>query len=240
MKTERTIGFAKDITQEEEVIIKTARAFARSQHQYVIITRQNTRDIIFASGNFEFLCGMSADDICNNRENFYKKSIIREDLEFLKEIQERCEGFVHNMPHDSGMDCALHCDLHIKGKRGTRLIHAIFTRIDWDDTKTSRYTLCSFNISSGKAFGRTIIKTGTNVIYEYKQGKWKEERLYALKSTERDMLLLTTQGLTVSQIATALCKSEEAIKSCRKLLYKRLGVKNTAEAMSFVVNFQLL
>lgn len=239
MKTERTIGFAKDITQEEEIIIKTARAFARSQHQYVIITRQNTRDVIFASGNFDFLCGMSADDICNNRENFYKKSITHEDLQFLKEIQERCEGFVRNLPRESGLDCALHCDLHIKGNRGTRLVHAIFTRIDWDETKTSRYTLCSFNISSGKAFGRIIIKTGTNVIYEYKQGKWKEERLCALKGTERDVLLLTTQGLTVPQIATALCKSEEAIKSCRKLLYKRFGVKNMTEAISFAVNFQL-
>lgn len=118
-------------------------------------------------------------------------------------------------------------------------MHITFTTLVHDNDGAPLYSLCSFNISSGKAFGRTIIKTGANVIYEYKQGKWKEERLYALKSTERDMLLLSTQGLTVPQIATALCKSVEAIKSCRKLLYKRLGVKNTAEAMSFAVNFQL-
>ena len=76
--------------------------------------------------------------------------------------------------------------------------------------------------------------------YDLLRHKWvlKEER--TLSETERDVLWLSTQGYTMNEIADKLYKSIDTIKSCKRSLFMRLGVKNIAEALYHAVNYRLL
>jgi len=62
----------------------------------------------------------------------------------------------------------------------------------------------------------------------------------ALTETERDILRLSSQGYTMDEIATMLCKSIDTIKTYKKRLFAKLEVRSIAEALSYATNYKLI
>ena len=57
---------------------------------------------------------------------------------------------------------------------------------------------------------------------------------------EHDILMLSSQGYTIKEIASMLCKSEDSIKSYKRVLFAKLGVKSITEAVFAAINYDLL
>ena len=58
--------------------------------------------------------------------------------------------------------------------------------------------------------------------------------------TEREILALSAQGYVMADIANIMCKSIDTIKTCKRNLFAKLGVKNIAEALFYSINHKLL
>ncbi|MDE5825767.1 MAG: helix-turn-helix transcriptional regulator, partial [Lachnospiraceae bacterium] len=123
------------------------------------------------------------------------------------------------------------------------LIHHILTPLALTQNGKIWLALCTVSMSSRNTPGHIIMKKeNCKEYHEYDliRHKWilKEEKV--LSETERDVLWLSTQGYTMNDIADKLCKSVDTIKSCKRALFTRLGVKNIAEALYHAVNYRLL
>ena len=77
--------------------------------------------------------------------------------------------------------------------------------------------------------------------------QWKlEEQTWTLcdklnlKELERAMIRLASRGCTIEQIAEQVGKSPDTVKSYRRELFARLGVKNMNEAVTYCYNHKLL
>ena len=69
---------------------------------------------------------------------------------------------------------------------------------------------------------------------------WEKKEGITLSETARDVLRLSAQGYTMNDIADRLCKSVDTIKACKRNLFAKLGVKNIAEALFHVTNYQMI
>ena len=57
---------------------------------------------------------------------------------------------------------------------------------------------------------------------------------------EKDILFLSARGYNTTQIAQEICKSEDAVKSCKQKLYKRWGVGTKEEILIMAMNLGLI
>ncbi|MCC8119808.1 MAG: LuxR C-terminal-related transcriptional regulator [Bacteroidales bacterium] len=57
--------------------------------------------------------------------------------------------------------------------------------------------------------------------------------------TERQVLLMSFQGLSQQEIADAIHYSVDTIKHIKRQLFERFGVKNIAQAVSYAANYRL-
>lgn len=74
--------------------------------------------------------------------------------------------------------------------------------------------------------------------YQYK--KWIENNGIKLKDTEKEMIILASEGLTIHDIANRMCKSIDTIKSYRKSIYTKLNVENITEAVFYALDRKLI
>ena len=61
-----------------------------------------------------------------------------------------------------------------------------------------------------------------------------------MSQVEINILILVAQGLSTESIADLMCRAVDTIKSAKKKIFKKLGVKNSVEALAYVINYRLL
>ena len=79
---------------------------------------------------------------------------------------------------------------------------------------------------------------GANSYYEYllREHCWKKKYIPELSEMEQEILALSAQGYTMSDMADMLCRSVDTVKASKKRLFTKLGVRNIASAVSFASN----
>jgi DNA-binding NarL/FixJ family response regulator len=103
--------------------------------------------------------------------------------------------------------------------------------------------LCTIALSARNAPGHVIMRdANSKSYYEYSLDKhmWIKQDGITLSETERDVLTLSAQGYTMNDIANKLYKSVDTIKTCKRVLFVKMGVKNIVEALSYATNYKLL
>lgn len=76
--------------------------------------------------------------------------------------------------------------------------------------------------------------------YNYNTRTWWTSVLPNLKMIEREILSLSTQGLTVREIAAFVNRSEDTVKTYKRAVFEKLGVDNISQAVSMAQNFNLI
>lgn len=61
-----------------------------------------------------------------------------------------------------------------------------------------------------------------------------------LTESEKNVITLSIQGFTMSEIADRMCLSHDTIKKYRKQLFEKLGVRNITEAIIAAANNKLI
>lgn len=225
------------------VLAKAAVAFSRSMYQSIILIDCVRGGFLYVSGNFDFLCGLPADEVQRRGFSFYRTCIVPEDLEMLRNLGTAWKELTRQFSVEEWTDFSCHCDARIQNGRNVHLMHHTFTLLDADEESRPRLVLCAMSMSSANGAGHIRMRRSTDdIYYEYnaKSLSWEKRRCVPLKDMERRLLFLAGQGLTVAEIARELCKSVDAVKTCKQKLFKRLGARNTAEAVAYAINYQLL
>lgn len=103
--------------------------------------------------------------------------------------------------------------------------------------------LCTIALSPNNEPGNIIMrKVDSNTYYEYSLSthKWNEKRIAVLSQEEKDVLILSTQGYTMTEISEKMCKSVDTIKSYKRKIFTKLNVNNISEAIGNATNYKLL
>lgn len=140
-------------------------------------------------------------------------------------------------------DYTISYDFHIlKGKRKRLINHKLTPLIL---TKDGRIWLamCTISLAAGNEPGNVIMKKpGFGMFYQYSfyDHKWEKHKEIVLTDNEREVLSLSTQGYTMNDIADNICKSVDTVKACKCSIFRKMGVKNIAEALTYAQNHQLI
>ena len=85
-------------------------------------------------------------------------------------------------------------------------------------------------------------KKGLPTYWEYslESHQWMERATVTLRPQEKQVLILSAQGYTVPQIADKMCRALDTVKTYKRALFERLGVRSITEALTVATNQGLL
>jgi DNA-binding CsgD family transcriptional regulator len=176
--------------------------------------------------------------------SFYLKNVPDEDLQLLLKINEAGFQFYNNIALDKRTDYSISYDFHLKQPNGhLMLINHKLAPLILDTNGNIWIALCLVSLSSNNNPGNIIIKNAKEKkFFEYNISlkKWNEQKIVRLNNQEKEILMLSSQGLTVERIAKELFLSVDTIKFHKKNLFKKLNVNNISEAILSAVNIGII
>lgn len=229
--------------QKINQLVNAVKAFARSTHQCVYIIDYFRQNFLYVSENLAYWCGQSSDKIKDFGYRFYLDYVPEKEQKMLLEINRKGFNLFNEIPFTERFDYAISYDFHIIHGRKLRLVNHHLTPMVLTKDGRIWLALCTISMSARSTPGYIIMrKSGSKSYYEYSldKHKWIKKESITLGETERDVLILSAQGYTMSDIADKLCKSVDTIKACKRVLFSKLEVKNIAEALSYAINYKLL
>lgn len=81
---------------------------------------------------------------------------------------------------------------------------------------------------------------GKREIYDPMTSQWNEWKIPELTAVEINVLALSAQGLSVNEIAQALHKAVDTIKSARKRIFRKIQVENITQAVLYALNNKVI
>lgn len=220
---------------EWECLINASQAFGRITYQGICVVDLVTKSMPYVSENMEKWYVVSPQRIKRAGLGFYLEKIPSEERTVLKEVNQKGLDFFNKLPVEERMNYVLVYDFHVVcgGKR--RLVRHSLTSMALAKNGQVRLVLCSVSLSPRQSIGRYMIRrvgTGTSFEYSLDRHCWVKRARAMLSKMEHDVLSLSAQGFSITAIAHRLCRSEDAIKSCRKKIFLKLDVENITSALA--------
>ena len=236
-------GITEEDYRQADIFVRAAKAFARNTSQCVYIIDYFRQGFLYVSDNLAHLCGIPAAEIRNHGYEMYLKHVPPAESAMLKEVNDKGFALFNTFPDKDKIYYTITYDFHLTNGKKKRLVNHKLTPLTLAKDGRIWLALCTISLSARHNPGKIIIrKEGDDIHYEYDTvlGMWKEKQNIALSQTEKDILHLSAQGYTMTEIADMLCKSVDTIKSCKRTLFAKLDVRNITEALSFVSNYKML
>ena len=225
-------------------LIQFAKSFSQVAYQSIYLIDYYKRTFLYVSENPLFLCGHSPAHVLNEGYSFYLKNVPQEDLEMLLKINIAGFEFYNNIPTTERLHYSISYDFHLKQPNNHQiLINHKLAPIVLDKDYNIWIAVCIVSLSSNDKAGNVKIKNVNQPYYhEYDMDteQWAERKMIKLNSHEKEILLLSSQGLTTEEIAKRLYVSLDTVKFHRKVIFKKLQTKNITEAISAATNFTLI
>ncbi len=223
--------------------IKTAEAFSRNMYRPIIIVDLYRKKQIYRSGNFSFFVGRSYEESKKNAYQFYLDAIPENELKEIVTVLRKTHELFLSFPIEERSNLILSYYFHVISDGKKRLICQNITPLALTDKGELWLILCTFSLSSRKLPGNFIVKRHNDPDYfQYRpdKGVWYHKEGIMLTSVEKDILLLSSQGYTMKEIAVAFGKSQDMIKAYKRVLFSKLRVSSITEAVFTAVNYSLL
>ncbi|OJU22586.1 MAG: helix-turn-helix transcriptional regulator [Sphingobacteriales bacterium 41-5] len=224
--------------------ISAADAFARTTYRSIYLADYFQRKFLYVSDNPLFLCGLTSEQVKDLGFSFYLQQVPRSDLELLLEINTAGFHFFERIPFDERMDYVVSYDFHLTQTSGKNLlINHKLTPLLLDEKGQMWVSLCIVSLSARKEAGNIEIrKKGSPIIFEFDRAKkvWHKNEKTKLNEREKEILLLSAQGLTTNEIAKEVYLSVDAIKFHRKNIFEKLSVDNITEAIMHSVSYSII
>ncbi len=231
----KVLGVTEFGCSELELLINASRAFGRSTYQGLYVIDLVSKSMLYVSENMEKWYGASSQKIKRSGMVFYLENIPSEERMVLKEVNQKGLVFFNRLPLEERMDYVLVYDFHVTCGHRRRLVRHSLTPMYLEKDGKIRLVLCSVSLSPRKSIGCYMMRrVGTGWCFEYSLDghRWVKRRRTVLSKMEYEVLFLSAQGFNITAIARCLCRSEDAIKSCRKKIFLKLEVKNITSALA--------
>ena len=229
--------------ENRDIYVDAARAFSRNLYQPVYIVDFLEKEIIHISGNMRRLCGSSQSESVEHADALYFDYIPDEEKLMLKEIVEKTFELFKTFPLEEREQWSLSYSFHLQCNNHKRLVLHRASPLRMTPDGRVWLALCTFSLTSNKEPGSPVFRRYGHrdyFFYSLKNHVWYYREGVSLTQTERDVLVLSSQGFTMKEIASRICKSEDSVKSYKRHLFAKLGVKNITEAVCSAVNNDLL
>lgn len=219
-------------------------AFARTTYKSIYIIDYEQQGFEYVSDNPLFLCGHTASEVQEMGYAFYFKYVITEDLNLLLKINEAGFEFYERIPLEERKNYTISYDYHLKNQEGkTILINQKLTPMFLTNDGKIWKALCIISLSAEQEAGNiTIFKKGDNKLFRYdlEGGFWRTSERIKLTNREKEILLYSTRGYTISEIAESIFVSPDTVKFHRRKLFDKLDVTNISEAIAYATNNKLI
>ena len=108
--------------QKINLLINSAKAFARSTHQCVYIIDYFKQNFLYVSENLAYWCGQTSDKIKDFGYNFYLNYVPENEQKMLLEINKKGFDLFNEIPITERLDYTISYDFHIVQGRKSRLV----------------------------------------------------------------------------------------------------------------------
>ena len=231
-----------DYTRAVEYI-RSAEAFSRSTYQSVYIIDYFKRNFLYVSPNPMFLCGLSPEQMMELGYRFYLEYVPKDELPLLIELNRAGFAFQSTIPVVERKDWYIQYDFHILNDGHPILINHKLTPIALTSDGCIWLALCVVSASNHTTPGHIQMhRVGSPDFFEYNRltRRWDRRSMPTLTDGEKEVITLSIQGYTMTEIGDKMCLSPETIKKYRKLIFEKLGVRNITEALIAATNNKLL
>lgn len=224
--------------------IQCVRSMSLVTYQSIYLIDYYRRGFAYISDNPIFLCGKTPAQVLREGYLFYLQNVPMSDLELLLKINEAGFHFYNNIPSDEKTDYSISYDFHLmQSTQRTILINHKLTPLLLDRDANIWIALCLVSLSSHRHSGNIeISKRAANTYYEFDMAanKWIEREKAKLNRKEKEVLIMSGQGVTMGEMAERLFISLDTVKFHRKNILKKLNAKNISEAIAAAANHSII
>ena len=238
---------AEGITPEDyaraEYYKQAAEAISKITYESVYIIDYYKRNFLYVSPNPLFLCGFSPNEVKGLGYNFYTTRVPDDEVSLLLKINAIGFRFFNNHPLEERPLFSISYDFHINNNGEYVLVNHKLTPLAMDPYGHMWLAMCFVSISSHDKPGNIEVrKLGQSDYWKFDLDldRWIKAPGVKLTEGEKEVLLLSARGLTVDEIAERVHRAKDSIKSRRRAIFEKLGVKSISEAIAFVTNDKLI
>lgn len=223
--------------------VDAAAAFSRSTYQSVYIIDYYKQDFLYVSPNPMFLCGLTPQRMKKLGYRFYLEFVPKDEQMLLLEINSAGFAFYASLPVDERKDWFIQYDFHILNEGRPILINHKLTPLALTSDGQMWLALCVVSASNHSSPGHIEIhRADSPEFFEYNLStrRWLKRSIPTLTDGEKEVITLSIQGFTMTEIGDRMCLSSETIKKYRKQIFEKLGVRNITEAIAAATNNKLI
>ncbi len=237
-------AISKDDKEQLSDYLASIKAFARITYNSLYVIDYYEKEFDYVSQNPLLLCGHTSEEVKSMGYEFYFKYVAPKDVELLDIINKVGFAFYETIPQAERLSYTISYDFHLQNNKGnTFLINHKLTPLFLTQKGKIWKAICIVSLSNNKEAGNICIyKQNENRFWHYDlKGKyWTTEEQMLLSEREREILSLSIQGYTITEVADKLFVSPATIKFHRTKLFAKLQVSNIAEALAFATNNKLI
>lgn len=223
--------------------VRTAEAFANTTSNSVYIIDYFRKNFLYVSQNPLFLCGMPADTVKMDGYQFYIDHIPGNEIEMLLEINRAGFSFINKIPLAEKHKYTISYDFHLLNGREKILINHKLTALACQSDGSVWLGLSVVSLSLHSNAGHITMHCNDKSEYwEYDLTNhlWQKYPAPALNETEKKIIILSIQGLTINAIAEKIHLAVDSVKTARRRLYEKLGVNNITQAIAYATSYKLV
>jgi DNA-binding CsgD family transcriptional regulator len=224
-------------------MISTLDTFSRLTYQSVYVIDFYKKRLPYVSKNPFFLDGLLPDEVMNMGMKFHLDRVLDSEVNALLEINQAGFEFLAKIPVEDRLKVLFSCYLHIRNGNRTVLVNHKSAPMALSPDGNLWLTCCTVSLASKKEFDHAEARiAGKDGYWTYslQSHQWTKKDGIALNNREKEILLLSAQGYTMSEITEHLHIGVDAIKSHKQKLFKKLGANNMPEALSIIISYQML
>ena len=223
--------------------IESAEAFGRNMFRPIFIVDMFKKDFFYVSNSFSYLFSDGDADHPIYKGQQYIPSFAREDIGTLKTIFESAYDLFLSYPIEERKELIFSFSFHHHRNGKKKIVHQSLTPLALTDDGDLWLVLCTTSFSSRKEPGQYVMKLHNDSEYlefNLDKGRWYHKEGLMLTLEEKEILLLSSQGYTMKEIAAIFGKSVDTIKLYKRVLFSKLGVRSITEAVMAAINRNLI
>lgn len=223
--------------------IESAEAFSRNMFCPIFIADLFKKNLLYVSSNFSYLLDDRLTDhyLSNGQQDL--PSFAQEDIEMLKTIFDSAYDMYLSFSIEERKQLVLSFYFHHHKNGKKIMVHQSLTPLALTEDGDLWLVLCTTSLSSQKKPGHCVMKLHNDNEYlqfNIEKGRWYYKEGLMLTYEEKEILILSSQGYTMKEIAAIFGKSIDTIKLYKRVLFSKLQVKSITEAVFAAINRNLI
>ena len=222
-----------------EMLKRAVDAMANATYQSIYVIDYFKREFLHVASNPLFLGGHTAEQMKKMGYRFYIEHVPENEQAMLLEINAAGFKKFNKIPFEERDGFFISYDFHIEDGENRFLINHKMTPFAYADDGRLWLAMCVVSLSSHSEPGHIELrKKGAPSYWEYSLDyhRWITKETVKLRPQERQVLILSAQGLTVAQIADTMNRSIDTVKTYKRVMFKRLGTRSITEALTLATN----